>query len=156
MGRVGHDYLLALGITTLLVIVADNHQSGELSVSTGKGIQSEVSQSGKFGKRLLQVVFHLEGSLTAVCRLGGMEVGKLWEVGYFLIDAGIVLHRTTAEGIETIVDAKVVAAEICVVSYYGQFVTLGQFCIVLTALAVREYMMAEVVAGQAVASGAGA
>ena len=85
-----------------------------------------------------------------------MEVGKLREVGYFLIDAGIVLHRTAAEGIETIVDAKVVAAKICVVSYYGQFVTLGQFCIVLTALVVRECMMAEVVAGQAVASGAGA
>ena len=56
MGRVGNDNLCTLQVATLLVIGADYHQAGQFSMSSGKGIQCELVQTGYLGERFLYVI----------------------------------------------------------------------------------------------------
>ena len=55
--RVGNENL-GPDVSLAFVICTDDHQAGQLAVCSGTGIQREFAQSGKFGKRLLQVVVH--------------------------------------------------------------------------------------------------
>ena len=47
VGRVGHNNLLA-DIAARAVIVVDGHQSGQLAVGTGIGLEGEVGEAGQF------------------------------------------------------------------------------------------------------------
>ena len=56
MGRVGNDNLGTLQVATLFVVGADYHQASQLAMSTGKGIQGELVQTGYLGERFLYVI----------------------------------------------------------------------------------------------------
>ena len=56
VGRVGNDNLGTLQVATLFVIGADYHQTGQFSMSTGKGIQGELVKTGYLGERFLYVI----------------------------------------------------------------------------------------------------
>ena len=90
--RVGNKHLCA-DVALAFVICTDDHQAGQLAVCSGTGIQREFAQSGKFGKRLLQVVVHFQCALAGHGGLQGMQSGEGLHAGYLFVDDGIVLHR---------------------------------------------------------------
>ena len=62
-----------------------------------------------------------------------MNSGELWAGCNLLIDDRVVLHRTGAERVETVVHAEVVVAQIGIVTHNCQFVAFRQFGLFLTA-----------------------
>ena len=56
MGRVGNDNLCTLQVATLFVVGAYHHQSCQLAMSTGKGIQGELVKTGYLGERFLYII----------------------------------------------------------------------------------------------------
>ena len=56
VSRVGNQNLCASDILSVFVISTDDHQTGQLAMSPSTGIQGEFLQTGKLGKRFLQVV----------------------------------------------------------------------------------------------------
>ena len=126
VGRVGNEHLSALVVAAAVVIGAYDHKSCELAVCTGAGIESEAAQSCQLGKRLLQVVVDEQRALTRCGALLRMQCGKLFEGPHLLVQGRIVFHSARSQGIEAVVNAEVVVAQIGVVAHYCQFVALGQ------------------------------
>ena len=69
MGAVWYYDLFALEVATGTMIVIDNHQSRQLSMSTGIGLKGEMGQARKFAKRLLQKLYQSQRTLCRFCRL---------------------------------------------------------------------------------------
>ena len=96
MGRVGDEHFRAVALSAALMIGADNHQSGKFSVGSSAGIEREFAQSSEGAELLLQVVIEMQQRLTSLSRLEGMLSGKCLKGCQFLVDDGIVFHRTAA------------------------------------------------------------
>ncbi len=77
VGRVRHDDLRTLQVTTLLVVAADNHETRQLTMGTGIGLQGEVGQSCQGAERTLEQ--RADGQCTAcgVGRLQGVQALEL-------------------------------------------------------------------------------
>ena len=155
VGTVGHYHFRAFRITAFGVVAAYYHQTGQLAMGTGKGIQGELLQTRKGGQTLLQVVVHGQRTLTGAVGLQGVQVAETGHVGGLLVDHGVVLHRAAAQRIESVVHTEVVAAVVGVVAYHGHLVTLGQGSIVLAPHFFGHGIVAVFVGGQAEAFTAG-
>ena len=98
----------------------------------GKRIECELTKPGDFGQRPLEIVIHSQSPLACVYGLGGMYGGELLARRQFLVDVRVVLHRATAQRIETIVNTKVVSAHVRVMTHNSKLVTLWQLSVSLT------------------------
>ena len=92
MSRVGYNHLDALVVVAALMVASDYHQTCQLTVSAGTGIECEVTESGYLRQHLLQPVFRFERSLDAILRLQRVQVGEVMVCGCLLVDGRIVLH----------------------------------------------------------------
>ena len=90
------------------MIVVDGHQTRQLTVGSGVGLEGEVVQSREGTERLLQEDHQRPGTHHRMLRLQGVQVLELRQGGHLLVDLRIVLHRTGAEGIEARIDTKVI------------------------------------------------
>ena len=123
---IGHDDLDALCVAAALVVGADDHQSRQLAVSPGEGVEGELSHARQGAERLLQAAIDAERTLHGGGRLQRMERGEGGQGCYLLVDDGVVFHRAAAKRVEAVVDAEVVGTVVGVVSDDGELVTLGQ------------------------------
>jgi hypothetical protein len=62
-----------------------------------------------------------------------MEVGEPRQGSHLLVDGRVVFHRATAKGVKTIVHPEVVGTQVGVVAHHGEFITLWQFSLALSA-----------------------
>ena len=95
-------------------------------MGAGTGIQGELAEASQFGEGLLKVEIDLEGTLARLGRLQGVQACEGFHGGNLLVDDGVVLHRAGAEGVEAVVHAEVVVAEVRVVAYDSQLIALRQ------------------------------
>ena len=143
VGGVGHYDFCPLHVAAAIVVGADNHQSCQLAVRPGKGVEGKLGQAGDDRQRLLEVVVHGQRALTCVQGLRRMSFCKLLPGGHFLVDVGVVLHCAATKWVEAVVHSEVVAAHVGVVAHYGKLVAFGQVGIFL-ALHVRRQLVAAV------------
>ena len=149
--RVRHDDLRTLHVAATLVILADNHQSYELSVCTCKRVQCEVGETGNFRESLTQSVVHLDSSLHRLNGLQRMQMCESRHCGNLLVDGRVILHGAAAERIESVVYAEVVTAVVSVMAHHGHLVTLRQFGVILATHFLRNIIFSEAVLGQRIA-----
>ena len=97
---------------------------------------------------LLELLANIEGSLNSGSWLQGMEIGKLGHGSHLLVDAGVILHGATAQGIEPVVHTEVVGTVVGVVAHHGQLVALGQLGVGGTAQLWLQFVIAKTVLGQ--------
>ena len=126
VGGIGDDNLGALRVAARLVITADDHQTSQFTVRSCIRIERELAQACYFGQGLLYVVIEFERALCGGLVLCGMKACEPWEGGHLFVNLGIVLHRTTTQGIETCIYAEVVVGHIRIVATNGEFVHFGQ------------------------------
>ena len=69
MGRVGHDDFLPFGVAALLVVGRDDHQTCQLSVCPGVGVECDIGHAGDGGQCTLYTVFCLQCALHSLSRL---------------------------------------------------------------------------------------
>ena len=143
VGGVRHDDLCPLHVAAALVVGTDNHQSCQLAMCPGKGVEGKLGQAGDGRQRPLQVVVDGQYALTGVRGLRRMGGCKFLPCGHFLIDVGVVLHCAATKWVEAVVHSEVVAAHVGVVAHYGKLVAFGQVGIFL-ALHVRRQLVAAV------------
>ena len=151
MGTVGHDDLLTSEVATGTVVVVDDHQTRQLTMGTGIGFEGEVSQTREGTERLLQQDDEGSDTCHRGLRLQGVQILELRQSGHLLVDFGVVLHRTGAQGIEARIDTKVVVREVCVVTHHRQLVALRQLRLLSTPHRSGDLVVAEVVPWQTVA-----
>ena len=92
MGRVGDDDACALVVATAHVIGSDGHEACQLTVGTGKRIESELLHASDFGKRLLQVVVNLKRALHCAHVLQRVKMREVAVHGDFLVEFRIIFH----------------------------------------------------------------
>ena len=92
MGRVGDEHLGATLVLTAHVIGTNDHQTRELAVGTGAGIQRELAQARELGQRFLKHVVEFQRVLAGVGMLQRVQSCKRLHGGNLLVDDGIVLH----------------------------------------------------------------
>ena len=109
VGRVGDDDFCAFGIAAVTVIGTNDHESGEFAVRSGVGVECETTHASDFGEGRLECVVEFQSPLHVGVVGVGMQFGEARERRQFLVDFGIIFHRATSEGIESRVDAEVVA-----------------------------------------------
>ena len=143
VGGVGHYDFCPLHVAAALVVGADNHQSCQLAMCPGKGVEGELGQACDGRQRPLQVVVDGQCALTCVQGLRRMYFCKLLPGGHFLVDVGVVLHCAAAKWVEAVVYSEVVAAHVGVVAHYGKLVAFGQVGVFL-ALHVRRQLVVAV------------
>ena len=156
MGRIGDDHLRALDVATALMVAADDHQTRQLAMSTGAGIEREVVEASERGEAALEVIDHLQGALSRLDGLQRVEVVEARQGGHFLVDDGVVLHRAGAQGIEAVEHTEVVLAMVGVVAHDGHLVALGQLGVLLAAQPGGQLVMGEAVLRQRIGTTAGA
>ena len=122
--RIGHYHDLALKVAAVLVIGADMHKAGQLAVSAGSGLQGERVHTADLAEHLLHIVHQFKAALSHLGVEQGMHVVK--QGGKLLVDFGIVLHGTRAQGVEAVVHAEVAARKVGVVANKVHFAQLGQ------------------------------
>ena len=127
MGRIGHNHTCALRVATRDVILTHHHQSGELTMSAGIGIESELGKTRQACESLLEIVVQFQGALCGGGILKRMQGGKTRHGGNLLVDLGIILHRAAAERIETGVDTEILLRQVGVMSHHIQLAHLGKF-----------------------------
>ena len=126
VGAVGHDYFRALAVAALVVVGAYDHESGQLAVGAGEGVEGELAEAADFAQRALQAPVGLEGTLGVDgvgCRVEAREAGHR---GDSLVDFRVIFHCARAQRIEAAVDAEVVGRHACVVAHYCRLVDLGE------------------------------
>ena len=126
MGGIGHDNLGALRVAARLVVTANDHQARKFAVGTCIRIKRELTKACYLGQCLLHVVIEFERALCGGLILCGMKTCEAREGCHLLVDFGIVLHRTTTQGIEARINAEVIIGHIRIVTTNGEFVHLGQ------------------------------
>ena len=133
MSAVGHNNFRALSFAIMLMIRTDGHQTHKLAMRTSIRIERKLAHSGQSAQCLLQSAIHLQRTLNCSNRLQRMELRECWHSGYLFVDDRIILHRATAQRIESAVHTEVIIAQIGIVAHNCQLVTLRQFGISLTA-----------------------
>ena len=110
MCGVGHDDVLA-GVAAGGVIRADEQDAGEFAVGAGGGLEGDGVHAGDFEEALAEGVHDLERALREGFGLVGMGFGDAFEARDELVDARVVLHGATAEGVHAEVDGVVPGGE---------------------------------------------
>ena len=154
MSAVGDDNLHAVRVAVGKVVAAHHHQSGELAMSAGVGVERELTQARELGKRALQVVIHCQGTLHVLLVLQWVQVGEFGQVAHLLVDLGIVLHGARPQRVEASVDTKVVVAHVGVVAHHSHLVNLGEAWSLLAHEStgeVVEFVLSKLVLGKAIA-----
>ena len=126
VGTVGHNHLGALQVAAALVVATYHHQSRQLAMGSGKGFEGEGGESRQFAEGMVEQGDQRLGTTGGFGWLQGMEIGKLGHGSHLLVDAGVILHGATAQGIEPVVHTEVVGTVVGVVAHHGQLVALGQ------------------------------
>ena len=124
MGRVGHENLRALMVFVVLMVGTNNHKTCQLTVCSGKRIESELAQTCYVGQCLLHVVVSLKRALACLCRLKRVERGESRHCGSLFIDYRIVFHCAAAQRIESVVHTEIVFAVVCVMPHHCELVAL--------------------------------
>ena len=132
MCRIGDDNLGTLIVATALVIGANHHQSCQLAMCAGTRVQRKFTESRQFGQQFLQAMIEPQCLLACLDGLQGMQPGKALQSSNLFVDDGIILHRTRAQRIEAVVDAKVIMTEVGIVANDSQFITLRQLRLLFT------------------------
>ena len=91
---------------------AHQHQTRQLPLRAGGGLQRHGRQSRHLGEDLLQLPHQLERALGALVLLVRVQRREAGERGDALVDARVVLHRAGAERVEAGVDAEVAVGEV--------------------------------------------
>ena len=133
------------------MVAVNRHQTSQLTMCTSIGFKGEMSHTRDGTERLFQQISYPQRTLYCFCGLQGMQVLKLWQGSYLLINFGIVLHGARAQRIKTCVDTKVVIREVGIVAYYCQLVTLRQLRLFLSLHRSRYLVIAEMILGQTIA-----
>ena len=151
MGRIGDDDFLALEIATRTVIVVNDHQTCQLTMSTSVGLKGEMSQTGQCTQRAFQQRHQGASTLNRMVGLQGMKVLELRQGSHLLVDFGVILHRTGPQGIEARIDTEVIIREIRIVTHHCQLVAFGEISLRLTTKEWWQLVIAIIVLRQAVA-----
>ncbi len=112
----GDDRVAAIAFTPVFEVRAHEHQAGELTLRAGSGLERAGVEAGHFDQRLLQPPHQLEGALSTVLFLVGMQVAEPRQHHQALVDPRVVLHGAGTEWIEARVDAEVARRELGEVS----------------------------------------
>ena len=145
VSRVWHDDLGALHLSVGLMISADNHQSGKLTVSASAWLEGEVIETCESREALAQCVVSRECALCSLDRLERVKIIEARHCSHFFIYLRIIFHGAAAERIESIIHAKVVSTMVGVMSYYGLFIDLRQFSLLGTSESSRHFIMSKTV-----------
>ena len=148
MSGIRYDNLRALHVTTLFMILANDHQTCQFTMCAGVGFQGEVSQTSQSTERALQQRADSLCTTGGIGRLQGMQVLELRQGCHFLVEFGVVLHRTGAEWIEAVVHTEVVGTEVRIVAHHGELVTLWQRSRLLALLFLWQFMVSKAVLRQ--------
>jgi hypothetical protein len=125
--RVGHDDLPALLVLPPLCEVrVHEHQTRELALRSGCGLQRDRIEATDLGEDLLQAPHELERTLRPLLLLERVKSREAGQTDDHLVDARVVLHRAGAEGIEAGVDAEVAGRELREVAHELRLRDLGQ------------------------------
>ena len=133
MSGIRHNNQTARLIASALMILLDNHQTCQLAMSSGKGLQREGIQARQFAERFTQLPANLFRTLRSLCRLKRMQVGKLRQGSHLLVYLGVVLHGTGPQGVETVVHTEVIGTQVGIVPYHRHLIALRQRGILLSA-----------------------
>ena len=96
MGRVGDDDLLTRLVVTVLVIGADDHQAGQLTMGTGARVEGEIGHTRDSRQGVAQLPLSFHGALSRSIGLQRMERGERREGSYLLINRRVIFHRAGA------------------------------------------------------------
>ena len=91
-----------------------------------RGLEGHCIHARDFAEILLRQVKDFHGTLKCMLRLQGMDASESFQGSRFLIDLGVVLHGTGAQGIEPVVDAVGTLCQLCVMAADFIFRHLGQ------------------------------
>src|SRR4030042_1287903 len=99
VGRMGYQDDLP-GLSALLEAGPDEHHSYKLSLRSGAGLERAGIHAGGLDQAFLQRLQDLEVALAKLRRSEGGGTEESRESGDLLVDLGVVLHGTGAEGLE--------------------------------------------------------
>ena len=111
VGRVGDDDLFPGVVAAGVMVGLDEQDAGKLTVGAGGGLEGHGIHAGDAAQVLLGQGVDRLAAGDRVLGLEGMDVGELEEVGNDLVDLGVVLHGTGAQGIEAVAHAEGAAGQ---------------------------------------------
>ena len=107
------------------MVCADVHESGQLAVSAGSRLERESIHAANLAQAAFKVIHEPERTLAHILVKKGVHVFK--QTSDLFVNLGIVLHRTGAKGIETVVHAEIAAGKVGIVTNDIDFAKLGKF-----------------------------
>ena len=127
VGTVGYDDLGTFQVAPFDVVLTHEHQSGQLAVSTGKGVEREFGQTRNLGQCLGQLVVEPQGTLYRLFALPRVQRGEGRHRSHLFVYLGVVLHGAGAQRIEAGLDTEVLVRYVGIVAHYVEFAHFGQF-----------------------------
>src|SRR5574344_2037342 len=132
MSTVRYDDPCALEISSLKVVLAHNHKSGQFSMSSGTWSECKRLHTCNSCKCLIQFIIDFKSPLYGTVRLKRMFRLEGRHIGNFLVYFRIVLHGTTSERIESCINSEIHLREIGIMSYYVNLTNLRKIKTVCT------------------------
>ncbi len=107
MGGIGDEHARALVITTIFVILVDDHCANQLTLCTSSRLQSDRCKASDLFEHFLQGVHQIKVSLDSVNRLEGMCGSEARQATDSFVDLGVVFHRAGAKRVKTQIDGVI-------------------------------------------------
>ena len=126
MSAVRNDYARTFLVAAGNMVLTDDHQTGKLSMGTGKRVEREFSHACDCRQCLCKTVIHPERTLHSMVRLKRMKTCKSRMTGDFLVDLWIVLHGTATKRIESRIHTEVHLGKIGIMTHYVKLAYLRQ------------------------------
>ena len=103
MGGVGNDNFVPLYVASCFMIGFNQQKTSKFSMGTGCWLEGDRIHTGRFAQIRFSCIQHLLTASHRIFRLQRMNIGKPGQRCHFLINSRIILHRTRAQWIKSIV-----------------------------------------------------
>ena len=108
------------------MVLTDDHQTCQLTMSTSERIESELSHSRNCRKGMSQFLIDTEDALNGLGRLERVDARESRHGRDLLVDLWIVFHRAASERIESRIHTEVHLRKVGVMTHHVQFTHLRQ------------------------------
>ena len=100
------------------VILTDDHQTGELTMGSGKRIQCKLRHTCNRRKCMSEVFIKTQNTLNCGCRLERMQPGESWHGCNLLVYLRIIFHCAASERIEARIHTEIHLGKIGVMTHH--------------------------------------